>query len=68
GDMPEQLALLPEAADAVVETDRDRALAAALDRVRGRYGAGALRPASLLDPGAPTSVEDRAEVDGRRRE
>ena len=67
GDMPEQLDLLPETADAVVETDRDRALAAALDRVRGRFGPGAVRPASLLDRGAPTSVEDRAEVDGRRR-
>ncbi len=67
GDVPAQLTLLPEAAAPVVETDRDRALAAALDRVRGRYGAGALRPASLLDDGAPTSVEDRAAEDGRGR-
>ncbi|MCU0626284.1 MAG: DNA polymerase IV [Gemmatimonadaceae bacterium] len=64
GDVPEQLALLADGGDPVQETDRDRALAAALDRVRGRFGAGALRPASLLGDAAPASVEDRTETDG----
>ncbi len=33
------------------ETGRDRALTSAMDRIRERYGAGAILPARLLDPG-----------------
>jgi len=64
GDLAEQLSLLPEVVPAATETPRDRALAAAVDRVRARFGAGAVQPASLLSGGAPTSVEDRSETDG----
>lgn len=67
-DLAEQLTLLPEVTPVVTETPRDRALAQALDRVRARYGAGAVQPASLLTDAAPTSVEDRTETDGPRRD
>ena len=67
GDLAEQLSLLPDATPIATETPRDRALAAAVDRVRARYGAGAVQPASLLSEAAPTSVEDRTETDGPRR-
>ena len=69
GDVPEQLALLDEVnGDGVRETDRDRALAAALDRVRGRFGAAALRPASLVGPVTRSTVEERdAEGGGAAR-
>ncbi|MDZ7630711.1 MAG: DNA polymerase IV [Gemmatimonadaceae bacterium] len=67
GDLAEQLSLLPDGAPLVEETPRDRALAVALDRVRARYGAGAVQPASLLQDAAPASVEDRTETDGPRR-
>jgi DNA polymerase IV len=66
GDLAEQLTLLPDAAAVVMETPRDRALASALDRVRSRFGVGAVQPASLLAEAAPTSVEDRTETDGPR--
>jgi DNA polymerase-4 len=66
-DLAEQLTLLPEVTPVVTETPRDRALAQALDRVRARFGAGAVQPASLLADAAPTSVEDRTETDGPRR-
>ena len=67
GDITEQLSLLPDATPAATETPRDRALAAAVDRVRARFGAGAVQPASLLASAAPTSVEDRTETDGVRK-
>jgi DNA polymerase-4 len=67
GDLAEQLTLMPDATPVVAETPRDRALAAAMDRVRARFGAGAVQPASLLGEAAPTSVEDRTETDGPRR-
>lgn len=67
GDLAEQLSLMPGAAPPADETPRDRALATALDRVRARFGPGAVQPASLLLDAAPTSVEDRAETDGIRR-
>lgn len=55
---PTQLALFeaPPAAptDEPVETDRDRALTSALDRIRGRFGAKSILPAQLLDPTADT--------------
>ena len=65
GDIAEQLSLLPDASQLVAETPRDRALATALDRVRARFGPGAVQPASLLNESAPTGVEDRSETDGR---
>jgi hypothetical protein len=64
GEITEQLSLLPDAPQVVTETPRDRALATAVDRVRARFGAGAMKPASLLVRAAPTSVEDRSETDG----
>jgi DNA polymerase IV len=67
GDIAEQLSLLPQSAEVEPETPRDRALAAAVDRVRARFGAGAVKPASLLHEVAPTNVEDRTETDGSRR-
>lgn len=67
GDITEQLSLLPDATPVATETPRDRALAAAVDRVRARFGAGAVQPASLLASSAPTSVEDRSETDGVRK-
>ena len=67
GDLAEQLSLMPDAALVVQETPRDRALAAAMDRVRARFGAGAVQPASLLGDAAPTNVEDRSKTDGPRR-
>jgi DNA polymerase IV len=67
GDMTEQLSLMPDATPVPAETPRDRALATAVDRVRARFGAGAVKPASLLIEAAPTSVEDRSETDGARR-
>lgn len=67
GDVPAQLMLLEPVDDALRETERDRRLAAALDRVRGRFGAGAVRPASLVEPGAPATVEERRELDGPGR-
>ncbi len=66
GDIIEQLSLLPDTTREVTETPRDRALAAAVDRVRARFGAGAVHPASLLVEAAPASVEDRTETDGPR--
>jgi DNA polymerase IV len=66
GDITEQLSLLPDATQLVTETPRDRALAVAVDRVRARFGAGAVKPASLLVDAAPTGVEDRTETDGAR--
>ena len=66
GDITEQLSLLPDATPVATETPRDRALAAAVDRVRARYGAGAVQPASLIASAAPTTVEDRTETDGVR--
>jgi DNA polymerase IV len=63
-DLAEQLSLLPEVTAAGDETPRDRALALALDKVRSRYGAAAVQPASLLTDAALTSVEDRGETDG----
>ena len=35
--------------DEPVEGDKDRALTRALDRIRGRYGAGSILPARLVD-------------------
>ena len=67
GDLAEQLSLLPGDMAATLETPRDRALAAALDRVRARFGAGSVQPASLLGDAAPTNVEDRSATDGVRR-
>jgi DNA polymerase IV len=64
GDLAEQLSLLPGTTPVVEETPRDRALALAMDRVRARFGPGAVQPASLLGEAAPTSVEDRSETDG----
>jgi DNA polymerase IV len=66
GDLAEQLSLLPEVTAVAAETPRDRALAAAVDQVRARFGAGAVQPASLLSDASPTSVEDRRETDGVR--
>lgn len=66
GDLAEQLSLLPGAPTFIAETPRDRALASAMDRVRARFGAGAVQPASLLTDAAPASVEDRTETDGAR--
>ncbi len=66
GDLAEQLSLLPSTPSIVSETPRDRALAAAMDRVRARFGAGAVQPASLLIDAATASVEDRTETDGVR--
>ena len=66
GDISEQLTLLPEVVPQTTETPRDRALAQAMDRVRAKFGAGAVQPASLLGEAAPTSVEDRTETDGPR--
>ncbi|HYW52006.1 MAG TPA: DNA polymerase IV [Gemmatimonadaceae bacterium] len=68
GDLAEQLSLLPGDVPVATETPRDRALAAAVDRVRARFGAGAVQSASLLGDAAPTSVEDRSETDGPRRQ
>ena len=34
-----------------MESDRDRALTKALDRIRGRYGAQSILPAQLVDGG-----------------
>jgi len=67
GDIAEQLTLLPDVMPVATETPRDRALAQAMDRVRAKFGAGAVQPASLLGESAPTSVEDRTETDGERR-
>ena len=67
GDLAEQLSLLPESTPVATETPRDRALAAAVDRVRARFGAGAVQPASLLANAAAASVEDRTETDGPRK-
>lgn len=67
GELAEQLSLLPGDMAATLETPRDRALAAAVDRVRARFGAGAVQPASLLGDAAPTNVEDRSATDGVRR-
>jgi DNA polymerase-4 len=47
----------PPAADAVVDPEegpRERALTRALDRIRDRYGSGAILPAQLVDPGEDT--------------
>ena len=66
GDITEQLSLLPDTTRVATETPRDRALAAAVDRVRARFGAGAVQPASLIASAAPASVEDRTETDGPR--
>jgi len=66
GDLAEQLSLLPGAPSVIAETPRDRALAVAMDRVRARFGAGAVQPASLLIDAAPASVEDRTETNGAR--
>ncbi|MBC7842314.1 MAG: DNA polymerase IV [Gemmatimonadaceae bacterium] len=66
GDLAEQLSLLPDVTPVEQETPRDRALAAAVDRVRARFGAGAVQPASLIAHAAPTSIEDRTETDGQR--
>ena len=41
----------PAPADEPVESARDRALTRALDRIRGRYGVGAILPAQLIDGG-----------------
>ncbi len=43
----DQLTLFAQASDPVVETDRDRALARAVDRVRARFGAGGIVPGGL---------------------
>ncbi len=70
GDLAEQLSLLPDTVPVATETPRDRALALAVDRVRARFGPGAVQPASLIADAAPTGVEDRTETDGvtkRRR-
>lgn len=51
-----QLALFESAptptSDEPVEGEKDRALTQALDRIRERYGKGAIVPAILMDPGA----------------
>ena len=49
-DEPRQLALFDEPAPAV-ETERDRAVAHALDRLRSRFGDDAIRPGRLLGDG-----------------
>lgn len=70
GDLAEQLSLLPDTVPVATETPRDRALALAVDRVRARFGPGAVQPASLIADAAATGVEDRTETDGvtkRRR-
>lgn len=55
---PTQLALFesppPAPTDEPVESDRDRALTTALDRIRGRFGAKSILPAQLIDPSADT--------------
>lgn len=66
GDLAEQLSLMPEATPTVQETPRDRALGAAMDQVRARFGAGAVQSASLIGDASLTSVEDRSETDGTR--
>ncbi len=66
GDLAEQLSLLPDVTPVAQETPKDRALAAAVDRVRARFGAGAVQPASLIAHAAPTNIEDRTETDGRK--
>ncbi len=53
--VPPQLGLFPAPPpvpnpDEPVEGDRDRALTRALDRIRNRYGQGAIVPARLVDP------------------
>jgi DNA polymerase IV len=60
-EVAEQLALLPEVVHTeATETPRDRALAAAVDKVRARFGRTAVHPASLLDERtARATVEDR---------
>lgn len=45
----DQLALFPTARDPLAETDRDRAIARTVDRVREKFGAKGILPASLLD-------------------
>ena len=67
GELAEQLTMLPASTAVVEETPRDRALAIAMDRVRARFGPGAVQPASLLPDAAQASVEDRGETDGRRK-
>ena len=51
---PVQLALFAPApaapTDDPVESSKDRALTQALDRIRGRFGKGAILPASLVEP------------------
>lgn len=44
-----QLDLFAEGGGSGVETDRDRALSEATDRLRSRFGSGVLRPGLLLD-------------------
>ncbi len=61
-DEPRQLALFDEPAPAV-ETERDRAVAHALDRLRSRFGDDAVRPGRLFDGrrGRTPDTEDEGE-------
>jgi len=62
-DTPVQLGLFSGEA-APVETERDRALSAARDQLRHRFGEGVVRPGRLLDgpsPGRRSSSPDPAE-------
>ena len=45
----DQLALFPGAEDPLAETDRDRAIARTVDRVREKFGAKGILPASLIE-------------------
>lgn len=55
-DAPGQLTLFPDAEGAVAETERDRALARALDTVRDRFGAESIVPGAA----APRATDGRA--------
>ncbi len=51
-DAPQQLTFLPpppRPTDDPIEGEKDRALTRALDRIRGRYGAESILPATLID-------------------
>ena len=48
----DQLALFAADADPLAETDRDRTLARTVDRVREKFGAKGILPASLTPPGS----------------
>ena len=59
-DEPRQLALFDDAAPGV-ETDRERAVAHALDRLRSRFGDDAIRPGRLFGEGRGGRRDDDEE-------